>query len=185
MDLTRLPGFLAARLAKAAVVILAIVVCNFLLIHAAPGDPASVIAGQSGAADERFLQQLRTQFGLDEPLYVQLWIYMKGVLTLDLGFSHRQQQPVWTLVAERLPATLLLTGAAFAFAVAAGVTLGTLAARRVGTWADSVITVIALTFYATPLFWVGLMLVLFFSVWLEWLPSFGMATVGADIHGLA
>lgn len=185
MDPSRLPGFLAGRLVKACLIIIAIVICNFLLIHAAPGDPASVIAGQSGAADERFLEQLRHQFGLDQPLYVQLWLYLKGVLTLDLGFSHRQQQPVWKLIAERLPATLLLTGAAFAFAVAGGVALGTLAARRVGTWADSIITVLALTFYATPLFWVGLMLVLVFSVWLEWLPSFGMSSVGVEMHGIA
>ncbi|MGG5820841.1 ABC transporter permease [Falsiroseomonas sp. HW251] len=185
MDPSRLPGFLLRRAVKAAVVILAIVVCNFLLIHAAPGDPASVIAGQSGAADERFLAQLRQQFGLDQPLYVQLWLYVKGILTLDLGFSHRQQQPVAKLIMERLPATLLLTGTAFAFAVVAGVSLGTLAARRVGRWADSLITVLALTFYATPLFWVGLMLVLFFGVWLEWLPVFGMQTVGADLHGLS
>lgn len=184
MNPAQLPGFLLRRGIKAAIVILAIVVCNFFLIHAAPGDPASVIAGQSGAADEKFLQQLRTQFGLDQPLYVQLWLYVKGILTLDLGFSHRQQQPVSLLVMERLPATLLLTGAAFAFAVGAGVTLGTLAAQRVGRWADSVITVLALAFYATPLFWVGLMLVLVFSVWLEWLPSFGMMTVGADLHGI-
>jgi peptide/nickel transport system permease protein len=184
MELSRLPGFLLRRGVKAVIVVLAIIVCNFFLIHAAPGDPASVIAGQSGAADERFLAQLRQQFGLDQPMYVQLWIYLKGMLSLDLGFSHRQQMPVWTLIAERLPATLLLTGAAFAFAVAAGVTLGTLAARRVGTWWDSAITVLALTFYATPLFWVGLMLVLFFSVWLEWLPSFGMATVGVELHGI-
>ncbi len=184
MELSRLPGFLLRRGVKAFFVILAIVVCNFLLIHAAPGDPASVIAGQSGAADERFLAQLREQFGLDKPFHVQLWIYLKGVLTLDLGFSHRQQQPVWSLISERLPATLLLTGAAFVFAVAAGITLGALAARRVGRWADSVITVIALTFYATPLFWVGLMLVLFFSVWLEWLPSFGMSSVGVELHGV-
>jgi peptide/nickel transport system permease protein len=181
----QLPGFLLRRGIKAAIVILAIVVCNFFLIHAAPGDPASVIAGQSGAADERFLAQLRAQFGLDQPLHVQLWLYVKGILSLDLGFSHRQQQPVSLLVMERLPATLLLTGAAFAFAVLAGVTLGTLAAQRVGRWADSVITVLALAFYATPLFWVGLMLVLLFSVWLEWLPSFGMMTVGADLHGIA
>jgi peptide/nickel transport system permease protein len=181
----QLPGFLLRRGIKAAIVILAIVVCNFFLIHAAPGDPASVIAGQSGAADERFLAQLRAQFGLDQPLHVQLWLYVKGILSLDLGFSHRQQQPVSLLVMERLPATLLLTGAAFAFAVLAGVTLGTLAAQRVGRWADSVITVLALAFYATPLFWVGLMLVLLFSVWLEWLPSFGMMTVGADLHGFA
>jgi peptide/nickel transport system permease protein len=185
MDPTKLPGFLFRRAVKAALVVLAIVVCNFFLIHAAPGDPASVIAGQSGAADARFLEQLRQQFGLDQPLYVQLWLYLKGILTLDLGFSHRQQQPVAKLIMERLPATLLLTGTAFAFAIGAGVALGTLAAQRVGRWADSVITILALAFYATPLFWVGLMLVLVFGVWLEWLPTFGMMTVGADLHGVA
>ncbi|MBV1798632.1 ABC transporter permease [Siccirubricoccus sp. G192] len=184
MDLTKLPGFLLRRGLKALIVVLAIVICNFLLVHAAPGDPASVIAGQSGAADPVFLEQLRRQFGLDRPLYVQLWIYLKSVLTLDLGFSHRQQMSVASLILERLPATLLLTGVAFAFALAGGVTLGALAARRVGRWADSFITVLALTFYATPLFWVGLMLVLVFSVWLDWLPSFGMGSVGVDLQGV-
>lgn len=181
----RLLRFLLSRLAKMAAVVLGIVVVNFLLIHAAPGDPASVIAGQSGAADAKYMQQLREQFGLDRPLWEQLWIYVRGVLTLDLGMSHRQGRPVAALIWERLPATLLLTGAAFAFAVAAGVALGAMAARRVGTWADSAITVLALTFYATPIFWVGLMLVLVFSVWLGWLPSFGMNTVGADLRGWA
>jgi peptide/nickel transport system permease protein len=184
MDPAKLPGFLLRRGLKAMIVVLAIVVCNFLLVHAAPGDPASVIAGQSGAADPVFLEQLRRQFGLDRPLYVQLWIYLKSVLTLDLGFSHRQQMSVASLILERLPATLLLTGVAFAFALIGGVTLGALAARRVGRWADSFITVLALTFYATPLFWVGLMLVLVFSVWLEWLPSFGMGSVGVDLQGV-
>ena len=166
-------------------VVLAIVVVNFLLIHAAPGDPASVIAGQSGAADEKFVQQLRVQFGLDKPLPEQLWIYMRGVLSGDLGMSHRQGRTVASLIGERLPATLLLTLTAFVFALVAGVALGAAAARRVGTWADSVITVLALGFYATPIFWVGLMLVLVFSVWLGWLPSFGMATVGANYTGMA
>ena len=184
MELSRFPAYLAGRLVKAAIVVLAIIVCNFLLIHAAPGDPASIIAGQSGAADARFLEQLRAQFGLDQPLYVQLWLYLKGVLTLDLGFSHRQQASVASLVWDRLPATLLLTGAAFVFAIGLGVTMGALAARRVGRWSDSVITVLALAFYATPLFWVGLMLVLLFSVTLEWLPSFGMMSVGVELSGI-
>ncbi len=183
--MVRLLRFLLARLAKMLAVVLAIVVVNFLLIHAAPGDPASVIAGQSGAADARFIEQLRTQFGLDRPLHEQLWIYMRGVLQLDLGMSHRQQRTVASLILERLPATLLLTGAAFAFALAAGIGLGAAAARRAGRLADTVITVLALGFYATPIFWVGLMLVLVFSVWLGWLPSFGMNTVGADLHGWA
>ena len=185
MEVGKLLPFLGGRLVKAVAVVLAIVVCTFFLVHAAPGDPASVMAGQSGAADPLFLEQLRRQFGLDQPLHIQLWLYLKAVVMLDLGFSHRQQAAVATLIWERLPATLLLTGAAFSFAVVAGVTLGALAAQRVGRWADSVITVLALTFYATPLFWVGLMLVLVFSVWLEWLPSFGMSSVGADLTGMA
>ncbi|OJW28949.1 MAG: ABC transporter permease, partial [Rhodospirillales bacterium 69-11] len=152
---------------------------------AAPGDPASVIAGQSGAADPQMLAQLRAQFGLDKPLTTQLAIYVGHVLQGDLGTSFRQGRPVLGLILERLPATLLLTGTAFVFAIAAGITLGALAAQRVGRVADSLITILALGFYATPLFWVGLMLVLVFSVWLNWLPSFGMQTVGADLHGWA
>src|SRR5258708_39330650 len=124
--------FLFLRVLKMIAVVLAIVVINFLLIHAAPGDPASVIAGQSGAADAKFIEQLRRQFGLDQPLHVQLWLYLKGVLQFDLGMSHRQQRTVASLILERLPATLLLTGTAFAFAVAAGVALGAAAARRGG-----------------------------------------------------
>ena len=181
----RFAGFLLARLVKMVAIVLAIIVANFLLIHAAPGDPASVMAGQSGAADPQFIEQLRHEFGLDKPLSTQLWIYVSAVARGDLGISHRQQRTVLSLIAERLPATLLLTGVAFAFALASGLALGAAAARRAGTWADSAITVLALGFYATPIFWVGLMLVLVFSVWLGWLPSFGMETVGAGLHGWA
>src|SRR5271154_394473 len=185
MEFYSLCRFLLRRIVKSVLVVLAIVIGNFLLIHAAPGDPATVMAGQSGSADPQYMAQLRHQFGLDLPLYQQLWIYMKGVLTLDLGFSHRLQVSVASLILDRLPATLLLTGASFVIAVAGGVTLGALAARRAGHWMDSVITVIALVFYATPLFWVGLMLVLLFSVQLDWLPSFGMATIEANYTGWA
>lgn len=178
-------AFLARRLGKAALVILGVVILNFLLIRLAPGDPALVIAGQSGAADEQFVAQLRAQFGLDRPVSEQLWIYVSGIMTGDLGISHRQQRTVASLILERLPATLLLTGAAFVLAIGAGVAMGAWAAQRVGSWGDSAITVLALTFYATPLFWVGLMLVLLFSVQLEWLPSFGMNTVGAELSGWA
>ena len=105
--------FILGRLVKAVFILLAILIVNFLLIHAAPGDPAAVMAGEAGAADEKFLADLRTRFGLDQPLYVQLWTYLKGAAHLDLGFSYRQQMPVADLIADRLPATLLLTGVAF------------------------------------------------------------------------
>eukprot|EP01037_Dinobryon_pediforme_P004230 gene4230-4281_t len=166
-------------------VIATIVVVNFLLIHAAPGDPASVLAGQSGAADARFVEQLRHQFGLDQPLSTQLWLYVSSVARGDLGISHLQQRPVLDLIMERLPATVLLTLTAFVFSLIAGMALGIAAAQRAGSWVDTALTVLALGFYATPIFWVGLMLVLVFSVYLDWLPSFGMMTVGAQMAPIA
>jgi peptide/nickel transport system permease protein len=110
---------------------------------------------------------------------------VKGVVTLDLGFSFRQQMPVAKLIAERLPATLLLTLTAFGISLILGITFGTLAARFAGTWADTAITVSALLFYATPIFWVALMSILLFSVYLGWLPSFGYETVGGNFTGWA
>lgn len=180
-----LPAFLAARLSKGVVILLAILVLNFFLIRAAPGDPAAVMAGEAGAADEIFLMQLRERFGLDQPVHVQLWRYMSGVLMLDLGYSYRQQMPVLDLILARLPATLLLTGAAFVVSLVLGIAGGVLAAMRVGRWSDTVITTAALIFYATPLFWVALMAVLLFSVQLGWLPGFGMETVGGGYTGFA
>lgn len=171
------------RAAKAVGVILAIVLLNFLLIRLAPGDPASVMAGQAGAADQQFMDQLREQFGLNRPLYEQAYLYVAGVVQGDLGYSYRQGMAVSELIWDRLPATLLLTVSAFIFALVAGVVLGAIAAMKVGRPADFVISIISLVFYATPLFWVGLMAILLFSVQFGWLPAFGMKTVGAGYSG--
>lgn len=172
-----------SRAVKAIGVILAIVLLNFLLIRLAPGDAAEVLAGQAGAADEMFMNQLREQFGLDRPLYVQFFSYLGGILQGDLGFSYRQGTEVSVLIAERLPATLLLTVSAFAFALLFGIILGAIAAMNVGRVWDFVISVLSLLFYATPLFWIGLMSILLFSVWLGWLPATGMMTIGAGYTG--
>lgn len=177
--------FIAARLVKAVLILLAILVLNFSLIHAAPGDPAAVMAGEAGASDDKFLEDLRRQFGLDQPFHVQLWIYMKGAVQLDLGYSYRRGMPVSDLILERLPATLLLTGAAFVISILLGVIAGVAAAARQGRWGDSIISTLALLFYATPLFWIALMASLLFSVVLGWLPGFGYETVGANYTGLA
>ncbi|GGF70604.1 ABC transporter permease [Azorhizobium oxalatiphilum] len=174
--------FLLSRLAKGILVVLAIVVFDFVLIHLAPGDPAAVMAGESGATDEAFVQQLRTKFGLDQPILTQLGLYLWGVVRLDLGFSYRQQMPVIDLVMDRLPATLLLTGAAFLFSLTVGVAAGAWAAAHKGKPLDRLITTIALVFYATPLFWMALMAVLVFSVWLGWLPAFGLREVGGEAN---
>lgn len=175
--------FLASRLGKAVLVVFGVVVLNFLLIQLAPGDPAAVLAGEAGAGDELFLVQLREQFGLDRPLHVQLVSYLGNVLSGNLGYSYRNQVPVLDLIADRLPATLLLTGSAFGFSLVFGISLGILAASRRGTAADTIIMTGALIFYATPLFWVALMAVLIFSIHLPWLPPFEMETIGAGYTG--
>ncbi|MBN8245438.1 ABC transporter permease [Nitratireductor aquimarinus] len=175
--------FILMRLGKAAIILIAILTLNFFLIHAAPGDPAAVMAGEAGAADAKFIAQLREQFGLDKPLLTQLGIYLKGVLQFDLGYSYRQQMPVADLILDRLPATLLLTMTAFVISLVLGTAAGVLASARVGKWSDTAISTLALLFYATPLYWAALMAVLLFSVYFNWLPGFGYETVGANYTG--
>ncbi|MEJ8851287.1 ABC transporter permease [Variovorax rhizosphaerae] len=177
--------FLLTRVLQGMMALLLIAIVNFMLVRAAPGDPASVLAGEAGASDPQFIAQLREQFGLDQPMTTQLATYVGKVLHLDLGFSYRQQQPVLDLILDRLPATLMLTGSAFVLSLLFGVTLGALSARKVGTWVDSAITVVALVFYAMPPYWLALMAVLVFSVQFGWLPGFGFSTVGSGLTGFA
>ena len=176
--------FMSVRLLQGLLALLLIATVNFMLVRAAPGDPVSIMAGEAGASDPQFVAQLRQQFGLDQPLPNQLASYLGRVLQLDLGFSYRQQQSVVALIMERLPATLLLTGTAFVLSLAMGIGLGALASRHAGRWIDSAITVVALVFYATPLYWLAMMAVLIFTVQMDLLPAFGFFTVGADLRGL-
>lgn len=171
------------RLAQAAGIVLGMAIVNFFLLRLAPGDAAQVIAGEAGAASAEYLAALRTQFGLDQPLWVQLGKYLWQVVRLDLGFSFRHGAPVLDLIVQRLPATLLLMGTSIVFAVTAGAALGALAAYRAGRPTDTVISTLALLFFATPLFCIGLLLVLVFSLWLDWLPVGGMFTVEAGLTG--
>ncbi|QLP96679.1 MAG: ABC transporter permease [Rhodoblastus sp.] len=181
-------GFLVARLIKAVLVILAIAALNFVLIRLAPGDPASVLAGEAGATDPNYVVELRRQFGLDEPMWKQLGLYLWKVAQFDFGYSYRNHVPVMQLILERLPATLLLMASSFVVSLALGVGFGALAAGvsfQRARWLDALIMALALLFYATPLFWLALMMVIVFSVKLDWLPAFGMESVGANLHGLA
>lgn len=177
------PAYVLRRLVQAVPVVLAILVLNFLLLHLAPGDAAQVLAGEAGAATPEYMAQLRERFGLDRPLLVQLAIYVKQMLVLDLGFSFRHSMPVLDLILARVGPTLLLMLTTFALSVSAGVALGLLAASRAGSWRDTLISILALVSYATPLFWVGLMLIVIFSVKLDWLPTSGMETVAAFHEG--
>jgi peptide/nickel transport system permease protein len=173
------------RFAQLIPVALAIATLNFLLLHLAPGDAADIVAGQAGHATPEFVAQLRRDFGLDRPLYEQYLIYVARLVTFDLGYSFVYQRPVAELILERLPATLLLMIAAIALAIAFGVVLGVIAAKNRGRLVDNVISVGALVIYAMPVFWLGLMLIVFFSITLGALPSGGMTDVRAAPTGFA
>ncbi|MBI1959836.1 MAG: ABC transporter permease [Candidatus Rokubacteria bacterium] len=178
-------AFVVRRLLQLVPVVLAIAAMNFLLIKMAPGDAADILAGQMGHATLEFTQQLRREFGLDLPLIEQFLIYMGRLLTLDLGVSFLQQQPVLDLILDRLPATLVLMVTAISLAGVLGVGLGVAAARRQGSWIDNLVSVSALIIYATPAFWLGLMLIVLFSIKLDLLPSGGMMQIGAGKTSLA
>ncbi|MEN9763167.1 MAG: hypothetical protein RI906_2993 [Pseudomonadota bacterium] len=173
----RLLAPILAWLPRALLTLAAIGLLNFTLIRLAPGDPVSVIAGESGAADPAFIERVRAEYGLDKPLPVQMLTYLGRLASFDLGVSYRGSQPVTTLIGERIPATMILTGSALLVAVLAGTVLGILAARRRGGLLDLSIGSSAMFFYAMPVFWVGMLLVLIFSVGLGWFPAFGMKSL--------
>lgn len=181
--MTRLT-YIAGRLVKTVLVTVAVVLLSFFLIRLAPGDAATVMAGQAGFADEAFMKSLRAEYGLDQPVPVQLWKYVQAVAQGDLGTSYVRRQPVLDVILERLPNTLLLDAFALLLAIAGGVWLGAMAARRPGSAGDAGVTVLAMLFYSMPQFWLGMMVMLVFSVWLAWLPPFGIETMGADYTGL-
>lgn len=171
------------RLVQALPMAFAIVLLNFLLLKLTPGDLADVIAGESGSATPEFMENLRRLYGLDIPVHLQFLNYIQGILHFDLGYSFRQGMPVGELILERLPATILLSLTAILVALMIGVLLGVVAARSRGSLLDEAISVVSTMGFAIPLFWVGLMLIVLFSIELRWLPSAGMVTVGADYRG--
>ncbi len=177
--------YIMTRLAKTVLIVIAVVLLSFFLIRLAPGDAATVMAGQAGYADDAFLKTLRAEYGLDQPLPVQLEKYMVAVAHGDLGTSYVRRQPVLGVILERLPNTLLLDAFALVVAIAGGVWLGSVAARKPGSAGDAAVTVLSMLFYAVPQFWLGMMMVLVFAVWLNVLPPFGIETLGSDASGLA
>ncbi|WAF83286.1 ABC transporter permease [Metapseudomonas otitidis] len=180
-------GFVALRLGRVLLVIGVVLVGTFVLLRLAPGDPALSMASAAGLDDPVYVEQLRHEMGLDQPLTAQLWQYLQQLARGDLGFSHRNQSAVWTLIAERLPATLLLLLSAFVASSVIGVALGVVAARsqQRGGRLDRLIGAVVLLLYATPAFWLALLLVILFSVVLGVLPAFGMESVGAGLEGWA
>lgn len=160
--------------------VLAVVVLNFVLVHAAPGDPVETIAGASGGMSDDLKAQLRAQYGLDRPLPVQLGVYLAKVAQGDLGFSYFFNLPVVGLIADRLPATLLLVLSAVLVAFSVGTALGVLASRKPNGLLSQTITVLSLVGFAAPVFWTGIMLMILFASMLPLFPVSGMRAIDAS-----
>jgi peptide/nickel transport system permease protein len=168
---------IASKIAQAIAVLLAVVVLNFTLIKLAPGDPAVVIAGESGASSVEALQEIREQYGLDKSFATQLWTYVKQVAQGDLGDSFFFNSPVRSLIFDRMWPTILLVGAALIFAVVFGVLAGIYTSRRPESASSHVVTVLALVGYSMPVFWTGLLLIILFASVLNILPIAGMKDI--------
>jgi peptide/nickel transport system permease protein len=175
--------YVVKRLLQAIPIVLAIVILNFFLLQLAEGDAVDVLAGEAGSATPEYMAELRAKFGLDKPLPVQLAIYLKNVVVFDLGYSFRHDMPVSQLIVDRLMPTVLLMVATITLAVGFGVVLGLIAAMGLNTWRDTAISIFALITYATPLFWVGLMLIVVFSLNLKWFHTSGMENFAMFYEG--
>ncbi|AZQ68310.1 ABC transporter permease [Silicimonas algicola] len=174
-------SYILRRLAQVAPMILAVVTINFLLINLAPGDPATLMAGDF--ADLETIERLREEFGLNEPLHVQFSSYVWKVLNFDLGYSYQFRAPVLDIVLARLPNTLILLFFSFILSMILGILLAAVSARRPNRAFDNTASSIAMLGYCLPMFWLGMMLILIFSSTLRWFPTGGMYSLRAPSEG--
>lgn len=163
--------FLVGRCRQAVPVLFGVTLITFVLTHVALGDPVRAMMGQR--ADPEMVAKIQAEYGLDKPLWERYVLYMRKLLTGDLGYSYRQRRPVSTVVSERLPATVRLAVAAMMVAVILGITAGTIAAIRHNTPWDLLMMTFSLLGISTPVFWLGMMFILLFAVWLGWFPISG------------
>ncbi len=167
-------AFILRRIAQALIVMLVVAFIAFMLFQFV-GDPVTSLLGQDATQDQR--EQLRRDLGIDQPFPVQFARFIGNAVQGEFGLSLRQGRKVSTLIAERFPATLELALAAAVIALAVGVPLGVYAALRRGSFGSQLVMTLSLLGVSLPTFLIGILLILFFSVTLKWLPSFGRGDV--------
>jgi ABC-type dipeptide/oligopeptide/nickel transport system permease component len=165
-------GYVIQRTITTLGVLLGVITVVFLLLNVIPGDPAETMLAGSGASEAQIVQT-REQLGLNDPLPLRYGRYILNTLRGDLGRSLFSNRPVTVAIAEQLPSTLQLAAAALLVAVFLGFGLGLLAALRADTWIDHAVMGVAVLGVSVPVFWSGLVLILVFSVSLNWLPATG------------
>ena len=161
------------------VVIFGVTLLTFLLIHLVPGDPVEVMLGESASTADRV--QLRADLGLDQPLFQQFGSFLVKLSHGDLGRSIHSKTPIIDLIKTRYPATLKLAVLSLLIGLCIGLPMGVYAALKANHWQDVLVTLISVRLSAMPAFWLGPMLMLFFAVWLGWLPVSGMDSIASII----
>ena len=173
-------GYIIKRLFMVIPILLGVATIVFTLMFVVPGDPARLLMGQHG--DERVLESIRHEMGLDKPVYIQYVRFIGKLLKGDFGRSYRQKRPVALIIRERFPATAKLAIASMIIAIIIGIAAGIIAAlHRNKVW-DWIVMVLSLTGISMPVFWLGMMLILLFASGLGWLPVGGYGKSGDLRH---
>lgn len=149
----------------------------FFLVRVLPGDPVHILAGEQTTPE--IVERLRSEFGLDKPIYIQYLIYLKSIFTLDFGTSYRTYTPVISEILSRFPNTVILALSAMAISISLGVVLGIIMALRAGTILDKALLIFTSIYVSIPVFWLGLILIYVFAVQLKLLPAGG---IGSPAH---
>ncbi len=171
--------FIARRLVQAVPLLLGISILAFLLLQAIPGGPSAAYRGMANVSAED-LARIERELGLDRPLPVQYVSWLVRFVQGDWGISFVARRPVLDLVMERLPATLMLMAAGLGVSLLLAVPLGIMAAVKRNSWIDHTLTLGSFVGLSIPVFWLGLMLIVVFTVWLGWLPGGGIGPPGED-----
>ena len=162
--------------------LIAVIVLNFLLLQLAPGDVVDAMLAEGGGGDPVLAAKLRASHGLDQPIYIQLFKYLGQVLSGDLGYSFYYDDSVSTLILGHLPTTLMLTLSALVLAVGIGTLFGVYAAIKPRGVFSNFVTVFSLLGYATPVFWLGMIILLVFALYLPLFPAFGIRSIPEPEH---
>jgi peptide/nickel transport system permease protein len=177
-----LKAFLIRRMLQTLITLFVVSLISFTLSMVLPGDPSLSIVGSEGAS-EAMVQNLRQELGLDRPIVVQYFKWLGALVSGDFGVSIRTRAHVLTLFGQRLPVTLELLGFGILFALLIAIPMGIFSALRPNTWVDTAGTVIAVSGVAMPQFFLGMILILVFSIWLGWLPSSGYVSPADNLVG--
>lgn len=171
-------AYILRRLITLIPVLIIVGVIVFAIVHLTPGDPAAVMAGQSGTPEQ--IERIRESLGLDRPLWDQFVDWFGGLFRLDFGESIFLGMPVTQAIVERAQPTLLLTFYALMVQMSIGIPAGVIAAVRRNSWVDRLLMVLSISGAAIPIFFLGILLILLFSVRLRWLPSGGYVPLTED-----